>query len=229
VVVQSLRFGPTMVFIDLSHTISDGLETYPGLPAPAIRSHLTFEESEASFTDGSHFSIAEITMVANTGTYIDTPGHRFPGGDDLADLELEQVADLPGTVIDASEIDARAVPVSLLPAHDIGGHAVLVRTDWSRLFGTREYTLDAPYLSTELCEALIEHGVEIVGIDSLNIDRTDTGERPVHTNLLAAEVLPVEHLTNLAQIDPARPFRFFAVPPRVRGMGTFPIRAFAIQ
>lgn len=217
-----------MVFIDLSHTITDGMETYPGLPGPTIRPHMTFDQSESAYIDGSRFEIAEISMVANTGTYIDTPGHRFPGGDDLADIELEQVADLPGLVIDATSA-GREVPRSLLPEGDLGGYAVLVHTGWSRHFGTREYTQDAPYVATDLCEALVEQGVEIVGIDSLNIDRTDTGERPVHTALLAAEILPVEHMTNLAAIDPEQPFRFFAVPPRVRGMGTFPVRAFAIQ
>ncbi len=218
-----------MVFIDLSHTITDGLITYPGLPAPSIRTHLSFADSEATYVDGSHFEITEITMVANTGTYLDTPGHRFPGGDDLADIELEQVAHLPGVVIDATSHGEREVPLELLPGRELGGYAVLVHTGWSRHFGERAYTQDAPYVGEGLCDALIELGVEIVGIDSLNIDRTDTGERPVHTKLLAAEILPVEHLTNLAAIDAAAPFRFFAVPPRVRGMGTFPVRAFAIQ
>lgn len=203
--------------VDLSHTVVHGLVTYPGLPAPTVTSHLTREASRARYAPGTEFQIGRIDMIANTGTYLDTPFHRYAGGYDLSQLPLERVAGVPGIVIDGT-----AAP------DDVEGRAVLVRTGWDVHFGTEHYG-DAthPFLAIEIAEALVDGGVALVGIDSVNIDATTTGERPVHTALLAAGIPVLEHLTNLAQL-PASGFEVFAVPVKVAGMGTFPVRAFAM-
>jgi arylformamidase len=212
--------------VDLSHTVAHGLVTYPGLPAPSITEHLSRAASRERYAPGTEFHIGRIDMVANTGTYLDAPFHRFDGAPDLAGLALEQLADLPGAVADAPA-GARAIGPEVLPSHDLRGHAVLFRTGWSRHFATPAYADGHPFVSTELAEALVARGVALVGIDSLNIDDTAGGARPVHTALLGAGVPVVEHLTGLDAL-PAAGFRFFAVPVKVAGMGTFPVRAFAI-
>jgi len=214
-----------MRFIDLSHAIHDGLVTYPGLPAPRISEHLTREASRASYAPGTEFQIARIEMVANTGTYLDSPAHRWADGNDLSGLTLEQLADLPGVVVDLAA-GARSFSARDLPAEDLAGRAVLVRTGWSAHFGTPRYREQHPFVSGDAAAELVRRGAALVGIDSLNIDDIAGGERPVHSQLLRAGIPIVEHLTNLAAL-PARGFRFFAVPPKVVGMGTFPVRAFA--
>jgi kynurenine formamidase len=166
-------------------------------------------------------------MVANTGTYLDAPFHRFAGAADLAALPLERLADLPGVVVDAQP-QRRCTDVASLPARDLRDCAVLFRTGWSRHFGTPAYASGHPFLAGDVAEALVERGVALVGIDSLNIDDTADGARPVHTSLLRAGIPIVEHLTGLDAL-PASGFRFFAVPVKVCGMGTFPVRAFAIM
>jgi arylformamidase len=206
----------TRRFADLSHTVVHGEVTYPGLPAPVISDHLTREASRERYAPGYEFQIGKIEMVANTGTYLDTPFHRFPDGHDLAGLPLERVAGVPGVVI-----DGRSMP------DDVAGHAVLVRTGWDVHWATEQYGDPShPFLATELAEALVAAGVSVVGIDAVNIDSTWGTERPVHTALLAAGIPIVEHLTNLGSL-PDRGFAFTAVPPKVHGMGTFPVRAFA--
>lgn len=215
-----------MPFLDLSHTVRDGLVTYPGLPAPRITDHLSREASRASYAPGTEFHIARIDMVANTGTYLDAPAHRWADGADLSGLGLERLADLPGVVVDLAA-GAPRIERADLPADDLTGHAVLLRTGWSAHFGTPRYAEAHPHLAADAAEALARCGAALVGIDSLNIDDTRSGERPVHSVLLRAGIPVVEHLTGLAAL-PARGFRFFAVPPKVAGMGTFPVRAFAI-
>ena len=207
-----------MRLLDLSHTVSDGLVTYPGLPAPTISDHLSRADSRARYAPGVEFQIGRIDMVANTGTYLDTPFHRYPDGHDLAALPLERVAGVPGVVIG---------PDDELPA-DVSGCAVLVRTGWDEHWGTEHYGDPShPFVSAGLTDALVAAGPALVGIDSVNIDATTTGERPVHSALLAAGIPIVEHLTNLGAL-PARGFEVFAVPVKVAGMGTFPVRAFAM-
>lgn len=204
-------------YADLSHTITDGLVTYPGLPAPVISDHLSREASRERYAPGTEFQIGRIEMVANTGTYLDTPAHRYPDGHDLSGLPLERVAGVPGIVIDGTETDIG----------DVAGHAVLVRTGWDRHWATEHYGDPShPFLSTELAHALVDAGVALVGIDSVNIDSTTGNDRPVHSALLAAGIPIVEHLCNLDAV-PSYGFELFAVPPKVRGMGTFPVRAFA--
>jgi kynurenine formamidase len=213
-------------FVDLSHAIHDGLVTYPGLPAPRIGEHLTRAASRERYAPGTEFSIARIELLANTGTYLDAPFHRYEGGKDLAALELETLADLPGIVVRAPR-GVRSIGAELLRGLELAGKAVLVDTGWSRHFGTPAYGTGHPFLTGSAAELLVEAGAVLAGIDSLNIDDTSTGERPVHSLLLERDVRIVEHLTNLEQL-PDAPFRFFAVPVKVRGMGSFPVRAFAI-
>ncbi len=213
-------------FFDLSHVVSHGLETYPGLPAPAISDHLSRAASRAHYAPGTEFQIGKIEMVSNTGTYLDAPFHRFAGATDLAALPLERLADLRGVVIDATRAGSR-IGVESLPDGDLRNCAVLFHSGWSRHFGTPAYASGHPFLSGALAEELALRGVALVGIDSLNIDDVEDGARPVHTALLRAGILIVEHLTNLDALQGAA-FRFFAVPVKVRGMGTFPVRAFAI-
>lgn len=217
-----------MVCIDLSHTIVDGLETYPGIPAPSIRPHLTFDDSAAHYAPGTEFQIATMTLAANTGTYLDTPAHRFRSGWDLAELDLARCADLPVTVVRCRDRTERAVGSAYAPTTRIVGHAVLFDTGWDRHWGTPEYASGRhPHLSERLARHLVESDVALVGIDSLNIDATDDGTRPVHSTLLEAGIPIVEHLTNLRAV-PGTGGRFFATPPRIAGMATFPVRAFVL-
>ena len=212
------------MLIDLSHRITDGMVTYPGLPAPVIGTHLSREAAEELYGPGLTFHIGLLRICTNTGTYIDVPFHRYADGHDLADLALEQVAGLPAVVLDRREIETIE-----LTAADLGGlqgHAVLVRTDHSEHFGSERYFEAHPHLSAASAEALVAAGVSCVGIDSLNIDGTATGDRPVHSILLKAGIPIVEHLTNLAAL-PERGFAFTAVPPKIEGAGTFTVRAFA--
>jgi kynurenine formamidase len=213
--------------LDLSHAIHDGLVTYPGLPAPRIGEHLDRASSRKHYATGTEFSIGRIELVANTGTYLDAPFHRYADGKDLAELPLETVANLPGIVVRAPR-GVRALGPELFDDRgDLRGRAVLVDTGWSRHFGTPAYGTGHPFLTAAAAERLAEREVALVGIDSLNIDDTAGGERPVHSLLLARDVRIVEHLTNLAALPDAG-FRFFAVPVKIRGFGSFPVRAFAV-
>ena len=212
--------------IDLSHTVEDGMITYPGLPAPVISDVVSREASRDHYAPGTEFHIGSIQLCANTGTYLDSPFHRYADGTDLAGLPLERLADLDAVVVDVTGMAGRAVERQQLLPYDIEGRAVLVHTGWARHWGTEAYFHDHPYLTAEAAALLVESGAALVGIDSLNIDDTSTGERPVHSALLAADVPVCEHLTNLDQL-PTDGFRFSAVPVKVRGMGTFPVRAFA--
>ncbi|MCX8557409.1 cyclase family protein [Mycolicibacterium mucogenicum] len=217
------------MLVDLSHTIRAGLVTYPGLPAPTISDHLTREASRDVYAAGTEFAIGAITMVGNTGTYIDSPFHRYENGADLAGLDLNTLVDLPTVVVHRRDVVARSVDVSELPDDIDAGCAVLIDTGWDRHFGTAAYGVDAPFLSEAATELLVSRRVALVGIDSANIDDASpaaAGRRPIHTALLGNGIHVVEHLTNLATL-PARGARFTAVPPRVEGFGTFPVRAYA--
>ncbi|HVM53616.1 MAG TPA: cyclase family protein [Acidimicrobiales bacterium] len=208
--------------VDLSHAVVDGEVTYPGLPAPSISDHLTREASRARYAPGFEFHIGRIEMVANTGTYLDTPFHRFEHGYDLSALPLHLVAGVPGVVVDGTGSGPIELP------DDLAGRAVLVRTGWDVHWATPRYgDPDHPSLHEETARHLVAAGVGLVGIDSVNIDDTSTGERPIHSLLLEAGIPIVEHLTNLGAL-PDHPFDVFAVPVKVVGMGTFPVRAFAM-
>ncbi|HZV69001.1 MAG TPA: cyclase family protein [Saprospiraceae bacterium] len=213
-----------MEYIDLSHTVFDGLVTYKGLPAPVICDYLSREASKSFYEEGTSFQIGRIDMVANTGTYIDCPFHRYADGHDLSEIHLYQVANLPGVLINA--MGQKAIGPEAFYHLDLTGKAVLVHTGWSVNWNTASYFSGHPFLTEEAAVYLKENGVVLVGIDSHNIDDTSGNRRPVHSILLGAEILIVEHLTNLDQI-PGGEFLFSAVPPKVKGMGTFPVRAYA--
>lgn len=213
--------------VDLSHEIVDGMTTHPGIPAPSISTFLTHEASTARYAPGTTFEIGRIDLVANTGTYIDTPAHRFPGGQDLAGLELERVVDLDGVLVDCRGATERSIGPEAFQDVDVRGKAVLVATGWDEHWGTPAYLSDNPFLTGAAAAWLVESGAALVGIDSLNIDSLTDPARPTHTAILGAGLPLVEHLTGLGAMPPTG-WRFFAVPPRIRGMATFPIRAFAI-
>jgi len=210
--------------IDLSHVITDGMSTYPGLPAPTIATHLSREAAEEIYAPGVTIHIGMISICTNTGTYLDVPFHRFADGHDLTGLALERVAEVPAVCLDRR--GQTAIDLDAGELDGLAGHAVLVRTDHSQHFGTPAYAEAHPHLTAAAADALVAAGVACVGVDSLNIDSTATGQRPVHTTLLGAEVPIIEHLTNLAEL-PADRFAFTAVPPKIEGAGTFTVRAYA--
>jgi len=213
--------------IDLSHEIEHGMVTYGGMPGPTISDWLTREASTARYTPGTTFQIGKIDLLANTGTYIDAPFHRYENGADIAGYRLEAVADLSGLVVRTTERSARAIDVAAFSRLDLKGKAVLVHTGWDAHWRTDAYSAGGhPFLTRAAAEHLVQAGAVLVGIDSLNIDDHKDGTRPVHTTLLGAGVAVVEHLTNLGAL-PDRGFTFFAVPAPVKGMGSFPVRAFA--
>jgi kynurenine formamidase len=216
-------------FIDLSHEIVDGMTTYPGLPAPAITTHISRETSGERLGSGASFHIGRIDMIANTGTYLDSPWHFHEDGVDLSGLDLERLAGLPLTVVRRTVTQPAAIERDALPAASISGHAVLFHTAWDRHWGTDAYGTNAPFLTTDLVAALIERDVALAGIDSVNIDDVADGSRPAHSRLLGTGIPIVEHLTNLSELPEGDAgCRFFAVPPKVRAFGTFPVRAFAM-
>ncbi|MEO8218252.1 MAG: cyclase family protein [Acidobacteriota bacterium] len=216
----------TMRMVDLSHIIEEGMITYPGLPGPAITDHLTRADSSAIYAEGTTFQIGRLSMVANTGTYVDSPWHRFESGKDIAALPLESLADLEGVVINTRRSSSRSIGADFFSDLDLQGKAVLIHTGWSRHWGTRQYFEGHPFLGELAVEVLARSGAAIVGIDSLNIDDMAAMHRPAHSSLLEKEIPIVEHMANLHLLS--GPFRFFAVPAPVRGLGTFPVRAFAI-
>lgn len=223
--------------VDLSHPITEGMTTYPGIPAPTLGSHLTFEESAAHYAAGTEFQIGTITMAANTGTYLDTPAHRYRDGDDLGAFPLERMADLDGLVVRVGSAGAADDPAAVfideqrlqtaIGDRAVTGRALLIETGHSAKWGQPGYFRDHPHLTDGAVEYLLTLRPVLVGIDSLNIDGTHTGRRPAHSWLLAAGVPVVEHLTRLDEL-PDEGFRFTAAPPAVVGMATFPVRAFAV-
>lgn len=212
--------------IDVSHTVEAGMITYKGLPAPVICDFLSREASRQYYAPGVEFQIGRIDMVANTGTYVDSPFHRYPDGKDLSEIPLSSLADLPAVVLRVPP-GRRAVDAAAFDGLDITGKAVLVHTGWSRHWRTDTYFEGHPFLTFDAAELLRERGAALVGIDSYNIDDTADGARPVHSTLLAAEIPIAEHLTGLDHL-PDGGFRFFAVPIKVKAFGTFPVRAFAL-
>ena len=213
--------------VDLSHVIEDGMTTYPGLPGPHICDFWTREKSAANYDDGSTFQIGRIDMVANTGTYVDAPFHRYSDGADLAALSLESLADLAGVVVRQPWDKAIAIDAAAFDGRDVRGKAVLVHTAWDRHWRSERYGKDHPFLTAAAADRLIANGAVLVGIDSNNIDDSRRRSRPVHTKLLVAGIVICEHMTGLGQL-PNEGFRFSAVPPKVRGMGSFPVRAYAV-
>jgi kynurenine formamidase len=215
------------MLVDVSHVVEHGMVTYRGLPAPLVCDFLTREQSRSHYAPDTEFHIGKIEMVANTGTYLDSPFHRYATGKDISELPLERLANLDGVVIPIDPSHGRAVGRSTFDGHDLRGKAVLVRTGWDAHWRTDRYFEGHPFLTRDSAEYLLDAGAALVGIDSLNIDDTGDLSRPVHSLLLAGEVPIVEHLRGLDRL-PAGGFRFFAVPVKVKGMGTFPVRAFGL-
>ena len=213
--------------IDVSHTVEHGMVTYKGLPAPIICDYLSRADSIKRYAPGTEFQIGKIEMVANTGTYVDSPFHRYADGKDLSELPLESLANLDCIVARIAPSSERAIDKLPLSASDVRGKAVLIETAWDRHWRTDAYHEKHPFVTGELARWLAENGAVLVGIDSFNIDSTDTGERPAHTELLGHDIPICEHMRGLSAI-PERGAKFFAVPVKVKGFGTFPVRAFAI-
>jgi arylformamidase len=218
---------PSRRLIDVSHEIEHGMVTYPGLPAPVISDWLSRSASQTRYAPGTTFQIGRIELLANTGTYIDAPFHRYEAGNDIAGYRLETVADLEGCVVRAANVAGRGIDATLFRGRDLRGKAVLVHTGWDRHWRTDQYGAGHPFLTRDAAEFLVAGGAALVGIDSLNIDDGADGARPTHTLLLGAGIPIVEHLCRLGEL-PDGGFRFYAVPPRVKGMGSFPVRAFAL-
>jgi len=212
--------------IDLSHPIEHGMVTYPGLPGPVISDFMGRAASRGHYAEGTTFHIARVRMVGNTGTYLDAPFHRFAEGRDVAGLPLESMADLAGVVVDASAKD-RGIGAERFAGVDLAGKAVLIRTGWDKHWRTPRYAEGHPFLTRDAAEHLAGAGPALVGIDSLNIDDASDGVRPAHTLLLGAGIPIVEHLCNLKAL-PAAGFRFHCVPAPFEGLGSFPVRAYAV-
>ena len=213
--------------IDVSHAVEHGLVTYKGLPAPIVCDYLGREASRSRYAAGTEFQIGKIEMVANTGTYVDSPFHRYPQGKDLASLPLESLANLDCIVARVPADSRRGIDQLPLDPGEVRGRAVLVHTGWDHHWRTDAYAQGHPFLTGTLAKWLVESGAALVGIDSFNIDSIDTGERPVHTELLGHDIPIVEHLRGLDAV-PERGGRFFAVPVKVKGFGSFPVRAFVL-
>ena len=214
------------ILFDLSHVIEHDMITFKGLPGPHICDYWTREASAAKYDDGSSFQIGRIDMVANTGTYVDSPFHRYAEGKDLSELRLESLADLDGLVVRQPYEQGLAIDVAAFDGLEVRGKAVLVHTGWDRHWRTETYFAKHPFLTAAAAEWLVAGGAIFVGIDSHNIDDTAQRSRPVHTTLLGANIPIGEHLTNLGAL-PDHGFRFSAVPPKIKGIGTFPVRAWA--
>ena len=214
-------------FVELSHKIVPGMKTYPGLPEPQVDVVVDYEASRQRYQDKAEFYIASLHLCGNTGTYVDAPFHRYEDGRDVAGYALDMVADLPGVVVRVTGERGRAIDASRFSTFDVTGKAVLVHTGWDAHWRTDTYSGGQhPFLTREAAEYLVTARAALVGIDSLNIDDDKDGSRPAHTALLGAGVAIVEHMANLGALPDAG-FHFYAVPPRVKGMGSFPVRAFA--
>ncbi|MDD1749945.1 MAG: cyclase family protein, partial [Methanothrix sp.] len=212
--------------IDLSHEVEHGMITYKGLPAPIICDFLSREESRSHYAEGTEFNIGKIEMVANTGTYVDSPFHRFANGIDLSELPLESLVDLEGLVVHAQDF-GRGISAKAFQGLDVKGKAVLVHTDWSRHWRTDQYFEGHPFLTKDAAEFLADSGAAFVGIDTYNIDDITDGTRPVHTTLLGNRIPICEHMRGLENL-PDSGFRFHAAPVKVKAFGTFPVRAYAV-
>lgn len=212
--------------IDVSHAVKDGMITYKGLPAPIICDYLSREASKSHYAEGTSFQIGAITMSSNTGTYVDVPFHRYEDGKDLSEIALSSLANLDGIKITVDQ-NIFEIGVEHFLDKEINGKAVLIETNWSRHWGTDQYFEGFPFVNEEAAIYLRDQGAVFVGIDTYNIDDTRGKSRPCHSVLLHSEIPICEHMTNLAML-PDDGFRFFAVPVKIRGMGTFPVRAFGI-
>ena len=215
------------MIVDLSHPIVRDGFVYPGFPSPEVVQWRSHQQQGRQYAPGVSFAMTRVNAVTNIGTYLDSPMHRYPNGPDFTAVPLEHLADLPGVVVDARRRPGRKLPVALFPRKELRGKAVLILTGWSERWGTARYTEPGPFVGREAAAALVDAGPTLVGIDCMNIDDTEDGERPVHTLLLGADIPICEHLCSLEKLVGKR-FRFFAVPPAWEGVASFPVRALAI-
>jgi arylformamidase len=213
--------------IDVSHVVEHGMITYRGLPAPVISDFLSREASRKNYASGTEFQIGKIEMVANTGTYLDSPFHRYADGNDLSQLPLTSLANLEAHTIRIDDAAGKAIGRSVFAGYELSRKAVLIHTGWAKHWGSESYFENHPFLTGDAAQFLVDAQVSLVGIDSYNIDDTADGARPAHSLLLKAGIPIVEHLCNLESL-PERGYKFFAVPVKVKGFGTFPVRAFGI-
>lgn len=213
---------------DLSHVIEDGMITYKGLPAPVICDYLSREKSRSFYDEGTEFQIGRIDLVANTGTYVDCPFHRYADGEDLSEVELSRFVNLPAVVVNAHHSKGLEIKAELFSGLDLKGKAVLINTGWSEFWRTDAYFENHPFVSAAAAGYLAEQAVSLVGIDSHNIDDTRARSRPAHSTLLRKGILIVEHMCNLSLL-PSSGILFNAVPPKFKGVGTFPVRAYAVE
>jgi arylformamidase len=213
--------------IDLSHRIEAGMVTNPGMPVPEFFDHLTRDEAERVYAPGVRFHIGRISMIANTGTYIDSPFHRYDDATDLSGLAMNAIADVPGVVVRVANTGRRAIDVADLEHIDVKGRAVLIHTNWAQHWRTERYGIEARFLTAAATQWLVDQGAALVGIDSLNVDDIGDPQRPAHSGLLGAGIPIVEHMCALDAM-PDDGFRFHAAPPAVVGFGTFPVRAYAV-
>lgn len=213
------------MLVDLSHTIEAGMITYKGLPAPVICDYLSREDSRKYYDNGTEFNISKIEMVANTGTYLDAPFHRYEDGIDLSELPLTSLANLEGVLI---KIDSRvkSIDSKFFRGLNLEKKAVLINTGWDKNWRTDSYFESHPFITEDAADYLMKEGVTLVGIDSYNIDDTSGRSRPAHSILLANNIPIVEHMCGMDAIT-KKDFLFTAVPPKVKNFGTFPVRAFA--
>lgn len=215
------------MLVDLSHTVEAGMITYKGLPAPMMCDYLSRADSRTHYPDGTEFAIQQIEMIGNTGTYLDSPFHRYADGADLADLRLDQLAYIDALVVSPQLADGMTIDIAAFADCDLAGKAVLLHTDWDRHWRTDAYFENHPFLTEAAAHLLADRGVTLVGIDSHNIDDTRGKARPAHSILLGRNIPICEHMTNLGALPPTGA-RLSAVPPKVVGFGTFPVRAFAL-
>jgi kynurenine formamidase len=213
------------MFVDLSFPIEDGQPTLPGvLPEVSIGAYLDHDASRERYQGKAEFLLGKHDIPGNTGTYVDSPFHRYRDREDLSAVGLERLAGIPGIVVDAPP---ETGPIDLgLSADEVLGRAVLIRTGWERHWGTAAYFQGDPWLSEATLDLLIEGKATLLGVDFNNVDDTTDPVRPAHTRLLGAGIPIVEHLRGLDQL-PRDGFRFFAVPPAIVGGASFPVRAFA--
>jgi arylformamidase len=218
--------GNKETYVELSHVIREGMITLPNLPAPRFGKHLTREASQQIYAPGTEFEIGEFTMVTNTGTYLDSPYHRYPDGHDLTGFALERTTDLPAVVVRVQDSEKLGIDAATLAPYDVQNKAVLLHTGDDARFGTPAYVQNPHFLTRDGSEWLIRNEAALVGVDAGNIDDMTDGTRPAHTLLLGAGIPIVEHLTGLASVPPTGA-TFSAAAPRIEGLGTFPVRAYA--
>lgn len=218
-----------VVYIDLSHSIENGTVTYPGDPPALIE--LTLDRKLTSKLNGggttSGVEINTIKMVSTSGTYIDAPYHVFEDGKKIKDYPIEKLVNLPSIVVKIPE-NRNYFDVQDISGINVKGKAVLFFSGHDKFFMTPEYGKNAPYLTIELANILVEKGAIFVGIDSPLIDNMEKQSElgiPVHYKLLGADIPICEDLANL-ELLPTDGFTITALPAKV-ALESFPARVFA--